>query len=726
MPGSHHPRTVISFGPFEADLQTQELRKQGVRLHLPGQSFQILKILLQRPGELATREELHKALWPSETFVDFEHGVNAAVNRLRETLGDSADNPHLIETLPRRGYRFIGTITPPPSGPGVSCETDSSTSGSSPRLPGARSKRWIRIAGVALAVLAVASGVLFLAARWHRQPELEIVPFTTLPGIEAAPSFSPDGNQIAFHYDDGTLNIEVNIFVKAIGDEKMLQLTEPPGRSECPQWSPDGRLIAYWYTMDPRARKWAIYVTTPLGGAKHKIIDIKNIQLYAGEACFISWSLDSNSIVYADKPSAGEPSGIFTVDLADLNPRRLTTAPNQMDDLNPSVSHDGKQVVFLRQASWTTGDIYIVPFSGGEPTQLTFRNAEVVRPIWTSDDKRILFVTTKGGLGNHNLYSVPVSGGTPELLPLSSDDIAEAALSPRGDKLVYAKGRSDLNIWKISIPDSKQGPEKFIASTRADTGPAFSPDGSKIVFVSDRDGPFAIWICNADGSNPARLWELHQGGSPHWSPNGRQIAFDSRPTGRTHIYLISPAGGTPAQLTPDEIDGMVPSWSNDGNWIYFSSLRTGTWQIWKISTLTKEAIQVTHHGGLLGQVSPDGKVVYYQKPESPSASSSWPNPGIWTVPSQGGPERLLLPEANWSWQVTAEGIYYADIEGESHAHPRVQFYRFATGKVTTIGHLGKPAAGGPGLGISPDGRTLLYSRFDNFNSDLMLVKNGKW
>ena len=112
MPGDQHTRTVIRFGPFEADLETQELRKQGRRMRLPGQSFQILKMLLERPGELVTREELRTALWPSDTFVDFEHGLHAGVNRLREALGDSADSPRLVETLPRRGYRFIGAITP--------------------------------------------------------------------------------------------------------------------------------------------------------------------------------------------------------------------------------------------------------------------------------------------------------------------------------------------------------------------------------------------------------------------------------------------------------------------------------------------------------------------------------------------------------------------------------------------------------------------------------------
>jgi TolB-like protein/DNA-binding winged helix-turn-helix (wHTH) protein/Flp pilus assembly protein TadD len=114
MSGTKGLPTLIPFGPFEADLSSQELRKHGVRLRLPRQSFQILKMLLERPGDLVTREELRQALWHSETFVDFEHGLNAAINRLREALGDSADNPEFIETLPRRGYRFIGPVNGKP------------------------------------------------------------------------------------------------------------------------------------------------------------------------------------------------------------------------------------------------------------------------------------------------------------------------------------------------------------------------------------------------------------------------------------------------------------------------------------------------------------------------------------------------------------------------------------------------------------------------------------
>src|SRR5450755_1765374 len=111
MSGTPQPHAIISFGHFAANLHTRELRKHGVTLRLPGQSFQILAMLLNQPGELVTREQIQSALWPLDTHVDFERGVNAAVNRLREALGDSAVHPIFIETLSRRGYRFIAPLS---------------------------------------------------------------------------------------------------------------------------------------------------------------------------------------------------------------------------------------------------------------------------------------------------------------------------------------------------------------------------------------------------------------------------------------------------------------------------------------------------------------------------------------------------------------------------------------------------------------------------------------
>src|SRR5438876_9390240 len=106
---------VLRFGVLEVDLRTGELRRQGLRLKLPSQSFQVLKLLLEHPGELVTREELRQKLWPADTFVDFDHGLNAAVNKLREALSDSASAPRFIETLPKRGYRFLFPLSDFPS-----------------------------------------------------------------------------------------------------------------------------------------------------------------------------------------------------------------------------------------------------------------------------------------------------------------------------------------------------------------------------------------------------------------------------------------------------------------------------------------------------------------------------------------------------------------------------------------------------------------------------------
>src|SRR5690349_6028364 len=133
---------VLRFGTFEVDMHSGELRKEGVRIKLQEQPFQVLMVLLQRPGEVVTREELRNQNWPADTFVDFDNSLNTAINKLREALRDSADNPRFIETLPRRGYRFIAPVT----------GTDR-TARAAAGVPARRRRRTI-FGGVAIAVLA--------------------------------------------------------------------------------------------------------------------------------------------------------------------------------------------------------------------------------------------------------------------------------------------------------------------------------------------------------------------------------------------------------------------------------------------------------------------------------------------------------------------------------------------------------------------------------------------
>src|SRR6266849_2605119 len=137
--------SIQRFGVFEVDVRAGEVRKQGVRIKLQEQPFHVLTVLLQRPGEVVTREELRNQNWPPDTFVDFDNSLNTAINKLREALGDSADSPRFIDTLPRRGYRFIAPVT------GLDGTTRGTVANVSVAAAARRRKMVVTVAAVALA-----------------------------------------------------------------------------------------------------------------------------------------------------------------------------------------------------------------------------------------------------------------------------------------------------------------------------------------------------------------------------------------------------------------------------------------------------------------------------------------------------------------------------------------------------------------------------------------------
>ncbi|MGB8591767.1 MAG: winged helix-turn-helix domain-containing protein [Candidatus Acidiferrales bacterium] len=187
---------IVRFGTFEADLNTRELRKSGIRIKIHGQPFEVLAMLLERPGESVPREELQQRLWPTDTFVDFDHGVNTAINRLREALGDSAENPRFIETVPRHGYRFIGPVESPVAAPAGSTDirAEASSSGESAagavaasRVSGRRAKILAVALVVAVALLAALSSNrvrerLFGRPSPPRIQSLAVLPLVNLSG----------------------------------------------------------------------------------------------------------------------------------------------------------------------------------------------------------------------------------------------------------------------------------------------------------------------------------------------------------------------------------------------------------------------------------------------------------------------------------------------------------------------------------------------------------------
>jgi Tol biopolymer transport system component len=263
-------------------------------------------------------------------------------------------------------------------------------------------------------------------------------------------------------------------------------------------------------------------------------------------------------------------------------------------------------------------------------------------------------------------------------------------------------------------------PTKFIASTKQDGFPQFSPDGKKIAFASDRSGSEEIWVCNNDGSNPVSITSSGgaKTGSPRWSPDGRQIAFDSAKAGSQDIYTVSAEGGTSRRLTTENSADVRPSWSKNGDWIYFGSNRTGDWQVWKIPSDGGAAIKVTSQGGREAFESTDGQWLYYTKYP--------PSQGIWRVAVAGGEESQVLDHGYQGlWAVLDSGVALARLAPESV--PVIEFFSFATRSLTTIRKPPKDLLRtnwfGTSLAVSPDGLWILYAFDDRSESDLVMVEN---
>jgi Tol biopolymer transport system component len=250
--------------------------------------------------------------------------------------------------------------------------------------------------------------------------------------------------------------------------------------------------------------------------------------------------------------------------------------------------------------------------------------------------------------------------------------------------------------------------------------PAYSSDGKRIAFVSNRSGSREIWICDSDGSNSQQLTSMRgvRVEMPKWSPDNQRIVFHTRQGSQSGLYVISSNGGVPRRLTTSPGRDEFACWSPDGQWLYFDSNRGGELlQVWKMPSMGGEAVQITRNpkGADLSHLSPDGKVLFY--------CNGYPNPtSVWRMPVEGGEEIKVLDSVHpgAAWTVREAGIYFFTMP-DKLKHSDLSIYEFATSKVRLILTIDRPVT--TGLEVSPDGRTILYPQIDESGSDLMLVEN---
>jgi DNA-binding winged helix-turn-helix (wHTH) protein/Tol biopolymer transport system component len=548
----------------------------GDKVKLQERPFQILAALIERPGEVVTREEIRQKVWPTDTFVDFEHSINTAVNKLREALGDDAENPRFIATLPRHGYCLIAPVEVAETN-GACPEPDAA-----PMDPAARSSSKRRsvagISGVLLIIVLFVGGALILLVPFPRHravtPSRDTwVQITDFSDSATSPTLSPDGHMVAFIRGPDTFVTHGQIYVKFLPDGQPVQLTHDNMLKMAPAFSPDGSRIAYT-TTDP-GYGWNSWVVPVLGGGAEKLLP---------NAAALTW-VDRQHVMFSEAGD-GLFLGVFTAAESRAGERSVYR-PTMLGGMahRSWLSPDGKWVLIseMDKVGWLP--CRVLPFDGST-------NGEAVGPQkarctyagW-SPDGRMMYFSANTGDGYH-VWRQHFPAGTPEQLTFGPTEEEGIAVSRDGRSLMTSAGIRESAVWVHDLRGDRQVSGEGFAlvpglgfAGGSDVSSVFSPDGKRLFYLVRKEGSRAyksgeLWAADLDsGASEAVLPGVLMS-EFHLAPEGDRVAFIAQDAqGASHAWIAPLDRRTPPKQLTASISTEITFGS--GKVIYFVALEGG-------------------------------------------------------------------------------------------------------------------------------------------------------
>jgi Tol biopolymer transport system component/DNA-binding winged helix-turn-helix (wHTH) protein len=541
------PNCVVHFGIFEVDLQAGELRRNGSKVRLQDQPFQVLALLLERPGQIVIREELQARLWPADTFVDFDHGLNAAIKRLRDALGDSAENPRFVETLARRGYRFLAPVNRTPkdslAAPQPLHLTQQKNSGThQPRSP------WRLPLVVATVVLAG------ISAGWHiGHRSAASIRFTERsltgnpendPVLSAA--ISPDGKYLAFADRAG-------FFLRVVGTGETHAVALPDSlRPSHVNWFPDGSHVLVTSAWSP-SEKPSLWNASVFGGSPLKLAD---------NADHGAVSPDGSKIVFLRGEYGREE--IWQMQSDGQQSRKILGQPG--DNFQSVVwSPDSRHIAFVRTVyvhGWEEPDASLgICDPVVSKTNYILSSSRLHGPLVWALDGRLIYSLGEPppNQNDSNLWAIKVDAkgnqtwGQPDRLTNGPDAKMSASISADSRHLLFLR-RADapeIYVAEVKAGSSLGTLHRLSLDERRNMPFAWTPDGKSVIFTSDRDGAMHIFKQSIDQPAP----DLLVGGDKNahgarLNPDGSEILYLLNPSPtdadrRTQLMRVPLSGGTP-------------------------------------------------------------------------------------------------------------------------------------------------------------------------------------
>ncbi|QHN02612.1 CadC family transcriptional regulator [Granulicella sp. WH15] len=567
MSSSHEAVVRVGFGLYEANLQTGELWKAGKKLKLQSQPFKVLTALLERPGEVVTREELQVRLWGKDSVGDFDHSLGTAINKIREALGDTADNPRFVETLARRGYRFIAPVSDLAGKVESLIETPVLGETLSPLPTSVPAKPWDEsvstlgkgwwLAGLLCGLALIAATVLYIS--WpSRPPLLRIQQLTStgriapgMPTMESLPAAATDGVRIFVPEIEEGRPVLSQVDVHT-GDLQRMSLPQELPSPSLGDLSPDGSTLLLRSHLSPESEQ-PLWLVPTSGGSALRLANVVGHDA--------TWMPDGKSVLFATG------NQLIVNRLADGGSTPFATLPGRAFWMR--WSPDGKLLRFtLMDPIGHTLGLWEAK-SDGKGLRRILDNwskpGSECCGVWTGDGRYFVFQADRGG--SSDLWRMDGKKDTAPVRVTDGPLNFAAPVSPKTGRKIFFLGLETQSVLQI-----------YNAAQRVFVpAPVFLAQATRVEYTRDRG-----WVLWTDGQG--RLWRAHADGSEriqvtpdslqvflaHWSPDGHRIALMAREPGKAwQIYLVGAEGGAPDRPLAEKRNAADPSWSADGQQIVF-------------------------------------------------------------------------------------------------------------------------------------------------------------
>ena len=510
---------VIRFGLFELDLKAGQLSRNGTKLRLPQQPLQLLAVLLERPGEIVTRDELRQRLWSSDVFVDFDHGLNKSIQKLRDALGDSATSPRYIETIPRVGYRFIAPVKngARPLEPEVAIKIDHAAPATAAPVAEKQRARWWMLGAGVLSVCAVLAVYLYSP---HHPAVIKYTQLTDFTDSASTPALSPDGHILAFVRGGSSFMSADQIYAKVLPDGEATRLTDDPRLKYGLAFSPDGSQIAYTVMESPA---FGTYTVSVLGGDSHLLLH---------NAAGLSW-LDPGHLLFS-RTHSGVHLGVVTQSVTGDNYRELYFPPHERGMAHYSyASPDRRSALVVEmngEGNWA--QCQLISLDGSSQARPIGPEGGCTSAGWAPDGSSMYFIATVEG--QSHLWRQRFPSGKPEQIAFGPTEEEGLAVERDGRSVITSIGVRTSSIW---IHDD-QGERSLSSEGEIEAGPT-SP-----VFTADNKTLYYLLRRAPAGSSP-ELWRMtvDSGKSEAVFPGVSMLAYDVSPDETQVVYATAGRNG---------------------------------------------------------------------------------------------------------------------------------------------------------------------------------------